>query len=339
MNINLLKLKLINKYPSFAKFIKVNYGIDLKNFDAEEGKDSHYIFGAYTGLNKKILMPNGNWKQLADRIEAERQSGSNIETMNCTVFGALNTIEMLMLHKFNKLTNWSDRYIGIRSGTSRSGNLPTRVLDTIRKYGLLPEGELPNNIMRFSWSEYYSFSGALKPESELDTIAKQFLSEYEIGYETVYPTIPAMKEALKYSPLYVAGYAWAYANGYYQSYGSPNHCFSITNIEQAIAYKTAYDSYDPFVKKLASTYQIYYPKIIVINKKGAEYNYQALSDLVKKGVKFLFRAEAKGEVYKVEKDKLTKLEPQEFLDLNIKEKAITKELLPVNEDYYNNLLI
>lgn len=336
--LNLFKKKVIDRFPFTAKFLKFNYGIDLKDFKAVEEKESHYVFGVYSGLNKKVLMPSGDWRKVAEKIEAERQSGPNIESMNCTVFAALNTIEMIMAHKFGVKQNYSDRFIGILSGTSYNGNLPTRVLDTIRKYGLLPEANLPNNIMRFNWAEYYSLSGINQSMVALQAISKKFLDEYTIGYETVYPSIPAMKEALKFGPLYVVGFAWAKSGDVYYSWGDPNHAFVITSIEQAIAYKNAYDSYDPFFKKLASNYQIYYPKLIVINKRGAEYDYGKLKGLLERGIEFIMRPESRGEIYQVLPSELKYLSTEEWNNLSVKRASDSKILTGVSEEYFNSLL-
>lgn len=335
---NNLKKKIIDLFPKFQRYVHYNYGLDLSLIDEEE-KDTHYIFGVSTTLIKKIIMPSGDWTKIAEQVETEKQSSPFIESMNCTVYSFLNIIEMLMLYKFNEKVNFSDRWLGIKAGTSRNGNIPTRVIDTARKQGLLLQELLPNNIEKFRWNEYFSYKDAILPPAELDKRALEFLDDNTIGYETVYPSILAMAEALKYSPLYVAGFAWAEINGIYYSASNPNHAFVILNIEQAKQYKKAFDSYEPFFKTLGRNYQIYYPKIIILNKKGAEYNIGMIKGLFDKGVRFLLRADAHGELYKVNETSIVKVEPQEFLDINIREKAAEKKLLPVNETYFNNLLL
>lgn len=338
LNYNLLKLRLLQKYPLLAKYLSINYGIDLSLIH-EETKDTHYIFGISTNINKKIIMPDANWNSVAEKIDKERQSGRNIESMNCTNFGALTVIEMIILHKFNKKVNYSDRWSGIQSGTGINGNSPTRVLDTIRKKGLLPEEFLPNNTDKFSWKEYYSYKDATMSIEELEKEALKFLEEYTFGYETVYPSILAMKEALKISPLYVAGYAWAIKNGLYYSAGNPNHCFVITNIEQAVAYKDALDSYEPFMKKLGADYQVFWPKIIIINKKGEEFNLITLRNLIKRGIEYIQRPKSFGEVYKISLEGLEKKENPELTNDFIIKLRSEGKIIGVDEEYFNNEIL
>jgi hypothetical protein len=299
---NLTKLRLLKKYPNLIKIISANYGINLKLI-SEETKPTHYVFGVSSQLKKTILKPESNWLDEGSWIEKEKQSG-NFESMNCTNFSFLNIIEILFYVKFGETRNFSDRCLGIWSGTTPNGNVPTKVIDTARKRGLVPEADLPNNFTTFKWNDYYSYKGSKLTEKELEEKGKAFVNDYEIGYESVYPSITAMVEALKYSPLYVAGYAWYAKNGIYYSYGNPNHAFVLLTIDDVYAYKRILDSYDPFIKKCSPDYQIFYPKIITLNKRSEEVNWNLdkLAKLLKDGIKYFIRANKNGEFYKIKAD-------------------------------------
>jgi hypothetical protein len=68
--------------------------------------------------------------------------------------------------------NYSDRYIAILSDTTESGNSPHKVAETIRKWGLINEYELPFDSEIDSWEKYYS----PKPMTEHYTnMGKKFL--------------------------------------------------------------------------------------------------------------------------------------------------------------------
>lgn len=326
MTYNLLKLKLVKKYPWIGKYLRTNWG-----FIPEELKETDYIFGL-AGVNKKILMPSGDWSEFLPL--PERQSGRIIETMACTCFSFLNVLEILFKKKYGLDKNFSDRFLAKMSGVSHSGNVQSRVMDTARNLGLIDEQDWSSNIDDFDWSEYYA-----PIPGEVQAKAKLFLNDWAINYEAVTPTILAMKEALKYAPLYVAGYAWYYSGGLYHSLGIPNHCFVIYNIEQAIAYKRAYDSYDPFTKKLASDYQVFYPKLITLNKVGESFNTSSILDLIRRGLKYIMRVQGNGEIYELNPEGLRYISPEEWNNINVQMASEQHKLVGITEDFYNNLLL
>lgn len=322
---NYLKLKLILKFPFLEKFFTYNSG-----FISEELKETDYVLGG-SPLSKKILQDNSDWTAFLP--PPERQSGRSLETMACVTFSFLNVLETLFKRKYDIEINFSDRFLAKASGTSQNGNLQSRVADTARKTGLVLESDYPSGIDDFSWNEFY------KPlTKDLTDKALKFLNDYEIGYEAVPVTIPAMREALKYSPLWAAGYAWAFDGSVYYSAGNPNHAIMIANIEQAIAYKKCFDSYDPFIKKLASNYQLYYPKILVLNKKGEQFNIGELQNLIRRGFKYIFRAQAHGEIYAISNEGLKYVSPDEWNSINLQIASDKKILTGVSEEYYQKLL-
>ncbi len=323
---NNLKRIIIKKYPKLQRYIRYNFGLI-----PEELKPEDYTLGA-SPLSKKILMPDGDWSLFLPA--PERQSGRSLETMACTCFSALNIIEALFKRKFSLEKNFSDRFLAKMSGVSYNGNTQSRVLDTIRKDGLVDEADWPSNMDEFNWNEYYK----IVPK-EIQDKALTFVNDYEVGYEAIPPTLPAMREALKYSPLYVAGFAWSESGGIYYSYGNPNHAFVIYNIEQAQAFKKAFDSYSPWQKRLAPQYQVYYPKLIVLNKRGEAYNKTEIQNLIKRGFVYIMRVLAQGEIYRLDGDKLTYISPEEWNTLNVQMAAEQKKLVGISEEVFNKLLI
>ena len=328
MNLNLLKKRLIDKFPYLNKWLSFNYG-----FQPEELKDTDYVLGA-SPLFKKVLQPDMDWTPYLPT--GERQSGRNIETFSCVSQSFLNVLETLFKRKYNIDINFSDRFLAKVSGTTQNGNLQSRVADAARKVGLVLENDYTADIDEVGWSEYY------KPlTSDLFLKARTFLEEWEIGYEAIPPTLLAMREGLKYSPLWAAGYAWAFSNGSYYSAGSPNHAFMPFNMNPIVVNRLIFDSYDPFTKKLASDYQLYYPKILTLNRKGEQYNIGEIINLIKAGFKYIMRTGVggHGEIYELSNTGLKYISAQDWNNINVQLSSDKKILKGVNEEYFASLII
>jgi hypothetical protein len=287
----MLRKKLIDLIPILGKYLKFNYGLLL-----EDLKPDDYRLGS-SPLLKGVLQDNGQWDEFLP--EDERQSGRRIETMACTCFSLLNCVEIMAKRKNLNIYNLSDRFSAKMSGCGTTGNLMSRVLDSVRKnHGAVNEEEWPSNIEDFNWSEFYSSI----PKSIQDK-GLIFPNDFDLGYEAIWSNPQVLKDNLRYSPLYVAGYAWYQSNGLYRSIGTPNHCFLIYGYEDGKYWK-AYDSYAPFQKKLAWNFQITQPKVLTLNKKGETFNLAKIKELIDKGFRYLIRAGANGEFYKLSTDGL-----------------------------------
>ena len=327
MTINNLKKKIIDRWPKLQRWVKYNFGLIPEDLKPED-----YIFGGLTSLTKKILQPSGQWLDFLP--SEEKQQGRRVETMACTCFSCLNVLEMLAKKRDFGDWNKSDRFTAKLSGTSYNGNLQSRVLDSVRKVnGSVDESLWPANIDEFSWSEFY----ATVPKAIQDK-GLIFVNDYEVGFEAVWSTANALKEALKYSPLYVAGFAWAESGGLYRSYGSANHAFTLVGYKDG-EYWLAFDSYFPYIKKLAWNYSICFPKVITLNKRGASYNANEIKNLMNRGLAYIMRVMAAGEIYKLDTDKLTYISPEEWNNLNVELSADQKKLVGVSEEFFNRLLI
>ena len=154
------------------------------------------------------------------------------------------------LHDEGYLTSqgveFSDRFIAVLSGTSRSGNSLVAPIHAIHKYGLIPKKTLPRR-SDMNWEEYHT--GVTE---EMKKLGQDFLARFSVGYEEVQE--PQFEELLKRDMLACAGYAWPQpVNGEYGRVDyTPNHAF--------LVYKNLYFAFDnylvseSFVKKLTKDY-------------------------------------------------------------------------------------
>ncbi len=335
LNYKLKLFKFYQKYPQFAKYAnKIING--NSGFQPENIKETDYIGGLGSPLIKKILQPDGQWIEYLP--EDERQSGRNLESMACISFSLLNAIEILAKRKWGEVINLSDRFTAKNSGTSRNGNIQSRALDSVRKnHGSVNQPLWPNNTEEFNWNEFYA-SIPINIFGE----GKDFIKKYTLGYEALWGNKQAIKEGLKYSPIYCAGYAWASEGGLYRSYGGANHAFLIVGYKEG-EYWLAYDSYAPFVKKLAWDFQIVFPKLITLDKAGNVFDLVKIKKLLEKGVRYIMRADTAngghGEIYKLDETGIIYKTGQELTNEIVSELGREKELLPVSEEYFSNLII
>ena len=101
----------------------------------------------------------------------------------------------------------------------------------------------------------------------------------------------------------------------------------------------AYDTYEPHVKILDKSFNIVYQKLIVLRKKTlSEFNESMLKDLVKKGVRFIMRVMAAGEIYEIRDNKLVYVSPEEWNNINVRELGKSRELMGIPEEYFYKLI-
>jgi len=224
-------------------------------------------------FSNKVVRQDGQWD--AYLPEREMQWRIGIETMNCTNYGTLNALETLHNALYGVLSNWSERYLGVMSGTTQNGNSANSVAETVRKAGCIPEKELPFDDTIKSWAQYYS----PKPmERRYIDMGKQWLDKVNFGHEYVFQAseIIASKqerliEALKYSPCGVSVRAWQMRNGlYWKDKGtSDNHWCCCYGYEKDKYWKI-YDSYDNTNKRLEWNYDFQYAKRYFLELKIQE---------------------------------------------------------------------
>ena len=240
-----------------------------------------------------VVNPSGSWLSVA-RSESQMRYG--LETMSCATFGTLAAISALCrvsvggigvggsgaalppLLKRRVLTgwrdrcaihagspkvgglksdvDWSERYVSTLAGTTRNGNSPHKVAETIRKYGLVPEELMPFSAEVDTWEEFYDMEMArgLKARGR------------KWGYEFQHAWLGdgSVSAALKVSPVGVAVWAWAYdasRNRYVTPEGvdTVNHwCLVVGETEDSWV---ILDSYEPFIKYLDKDFRFKMAKI------------------------------------------------------------------------------
>lgn len=253
-----------------------NYG-----FKPDVIKPEDYVFGASSPIATPPINPGGQWDAYLPAIE--RQNINGVETYNCTGFGTLNCIEVLIKKQFdfNSDINYADRAVGIAAGTREGGNSPHVVAETIRKVAcMVPEKNLPFSEAITSIEQYYSPD----PLSEtLVRIGTDWLNKFIFRHEWVFSTgdfenetiaqkQQKMRAALEHSPLGVSVYAWPDQDeqGIYRKEKgmTDNHwvmCYGYVEGQ----YWKIYDHYDNEHKKLAWDYDFAFAKRYSISGRPA----------------------------------------------------------------------
>jgi hypothetical protein len=275
----------------------MNYGVDI-----QPRKDTDFVVGEVGGVPYKVNVPSGEWK--AYLPTDERQKFRNFDSMGCVSFSALNCVETIMHFLLDTgqiplgLKNWltdkgfideqghfnaCDRYIVKLSGTTSRGNFPPKVWDAIRHYGLIPEKDYPSSD-EFNRAEYF----AEIPQNLIDK-GKEFLKFFDVEYEWVaydkLVPLASIQYHLKHAPLQVCSATCP-----------PWDASLIQSCDEAITHATEvcgaaaiiydYDSYSPYLKRLALDYKLPYimkgvisPKTFNISTEMCRYAWNARPDL------------------------------------------------------------
>ena len=221
-----------------------------------------YQLGA-SPLPQEILEPDGDWTKFSPKFEPQRK---RFETFNCCSFNTIDCIQRL-LQRLGDNTNWSDRFTGITAGTSAQGNSPTIVAEAIRKNGLIPEDMMPFSDDLENIDDYYSWD---IEKGACITEGKNWLNNWEFGYEQVPCNPESMMTALRYSPLGCAVYAWEEQNGLYVSDMPANHWSCVVTSYEKNKYWLVDDSYlqdGTNLKKLAWDFKFDFVLRYHIDKK------------------------------------------------------------------------
>lgn len=204
------------------------------------GKD--YIQGSPIQLRGTPIREDGQWDAFLPPFEKQKKS---TETQACATFNTLACVEILQRAIFNGLdTEWSDRFTAKMSGTTKQGNDPHKVAETLRTKGCVYEEEWPFTDS-MTWDEFYA---GIPMDIQLRGQIR-FKRVYSFGHEYAKTDPESMMDALRYSPLGVDVDAWNEKNGiYYRKHGS-NHWVCIYGYKKGKYWK-CYDSYDDFTKKI-----------------------------------------------------------------------------------------
>lgn len=246
-----------------------------------------YMAGMETGIAYEERLPNADWFNYTPT--GEKQYTSKYDTMSCTSFSALNSVEMQInwLIENKKISqeiidaledlgffdekgkfNCSDWFTAVMSGTTTNGNDFASVWDSIRKHGLLPQTD------GYSPSDFDNINEWLDPTrvtTKQKEKALKFLELFDVKYEFVlygYSNPDVIAYHLKQAPIHIGTPTCNWGGGIIQSCGVQpiTHATCSHGSESKVATLT-YDHYNPMNKKLAWDYHIPYAVKGLINVK------------------------------------------------------------------------
>jgi len=225
--------------------------------------EDNYVLGAKQ-VPEEVLQLDGQWLDYS--VEKERQEQHGLETYNCTGFATSSPVEIYIKRKYGVEVNLSDRALGILAGTYPPGNNPHIVAESLRKHGNVKEESLPFSDSLKNVDDYYSPNPLPK---KLLQEAEQFLYKYDFLHEWVFndkgldikEKQEKMKKALTLSPLGASVMAWRKRGDLYvKDKGEPDtHWTTVVGYKED-EYWLVFDSYNPFLKKLAWDYDFGYVK-------------------------------------------------------------------------------
>ena len=225
-----------------AKNIKNNLPDNLNpGFIPANIEYDHWVLGSAASI-KSPELTDGHWYKLGHVPDGERQGNPFMDSNNCTGFGYTNRVEILWHRVFGAWRNFSDRWVGIISGTEPPGNNQHTVAEAAREYGLVDEIDLPFNDSIDEVGKFY----APKPLTRaLLAKGEQFLREHTIRHDWVESNPAAFKYALRFSPIGIAVTAWYKGDDglYYFPEGmGHNHDTTLVDYEEG-KYWLIFDSY------------------------------------------------------------------------------------------------
>lgn len=240
-----------------------------------------YVRGINSQIVPTVNVPSGNWlawlptnepqKFKFDSDECSQLSAINICETQCNWLKYNNKFSQEALDFFNSngyidsngSFAFSERFIGILSGTSINGNTITAFWDTVRKNGLLPRNDLNYTLAQSQQfltqeamcGDYYDkgyITQAMKDK------ALKSLSYIQVQYEWVSDIVTALKQAPIQIGIPVCVDNWNQTNVPFCPSTVPAHCVEVyaDNIGFYIR-----DQYAPYNKVLDKSYFI--PQIIM----------------------------------------------------------------------------
>lgn len=226
-----------------------------------------FVLGGHTNFEGLPLTISGDWRQYIPKFEDQFKNG--VETSACATYGTWNPIEILMHALYGiKDADHSDRFTAQLSGTTRQGNNPHKVAETIRKKWSVHEVQWSFGYVN-SFEEYYK-----EPPRELKKLAKKNGLEWKFGHEWAVTNQTRKEEkreriidSLKVSPLGASVYAWAQDGDVYVKPDGvrDTHWCNILFADNDFYY--ILDTYPPYIKTLHKDYDFGYVKRYSLSRK------------------------------------------------------------------------
>jgi hypothetical protein len=294
-----------------------NYGL-LLDTRSDEERSKDWIFGADNGIVKTILMPSNNW--LPSLLKSnEKQHGIYFESMACVSFSAAKMTAMVMntMIKMDLIcsddlkwlndngyidqwgeVNFSERSLAKWSGTTKYGNSLWKVIDTIRKMGLIPQSKwdfkADQRMPVFDWDDFYADTPA-----ELYILGLEFAKRFPLFYEYINTNDRVIiSESRKYAPPQITVFAYEMPiNGIFpSSTKSQNHAVVSVFDDELNKIRYIGDSYEDnytegiqFYKKLGWDYVYGGGYVVYLNPK-----IETMTYLKKKGSPDIYELEGDG---------------------------------------------
>lgn len=330
---------------------------NLKNGFIEESVEQTRSRGDYElgAISKVILRLDAQWDGFSSRGELQEREGDQ-DKMACVTFSAHNTIETMInfflseekagratpnmvdiLNVFGAFSlikdgeaNFSDRYTAKMSGTSLRGNSQQTVANSIRHNGLVPEDKWP---YVSDWDEYYKTvdSGVIK-------LGQQFTEFIDISYEWVDPS--KFNDTKKYAPIQTsvcADGSWFGDGIIPRNEGQRNHAV-MNNGFVLNEYDKIGDSYEPFQKKVAWSFNLGTGMVFTISLKKKFSNQGEVQKLMDRGFQYIQDVQGSGGVWRLTSTGLSKVEPSELNNDYVRQLAQEKKLIGINKELFNKLI-
>lgn len=217
-----------------------------------------YRFGS---LALKVLRSDGDWRPYVP--EGEEQSKYGVEPSDCYIEAQQHTLATLQEEEYGLPDqDYSGRFNANFTHGSPQGGDPLLAAQSFRDQGLIPDSLLPFTPEIQSWADFVSFKGGDKDACLAAGRAwrKIWDPRYEVIWEkgdSLADKYARLRAHLKNGPVDASAYGWARDNTtglYVKPAGATDqHLIEIVYLdEENCAY--IWDSYKPFLKKLAPFY-------------------------------------------------------------------------------------
>lgn len=170
-----------------------NHGIILGQ------RDTDWMAGAFTFISFEERLPSGDWTPYL--VTKEKQYGKQ-DSMSCVSFSGCTAIEIQEKFLTGKESNYSDRWIAKRSGTTVNGNWLYKVGNTIRKEGLVAESSYPAPA-NYTFDEYHAEIPA-PLLTALQAEGKAWLEKWTVQTEFIPTDKASLLKHIKHAPIQIA---------------------------------------------------------------------------------------------------------------------------------------